>query len=556
MSLVLRNRVIYYGLVAFSVIIIVFFCFKGNRFLIEVNKAVTSQYLADKMQVAWVSDEGERGTVRVQEAADIPDIYYIYLPANADISNSYLSINERNWYVGSKLIETKMRIPALNQALILEHKVLGKTLKTIEIRTLLGSKDVVPVFINTIQGGKYRVEGKETFSYNIVSDEKKNTDKKKRCIGNLKVGSHEFLVALKGRGNSSWNEKQKSYNVTIYKNDSNYNIRTREKTSLLLSDVESSEYSLISHSADGSLMRNRVGYKMAQKLGFGIKCNYVDLWIDGTYQGLYLLTERNTANTPTSGYMVEFDDRPDSSVHQLQIKSLYGVDENGGYFSVKKNNNTKDGNFDFIDGYLSEAWEALLDTNSDRYKEFVDFNAWAHFYLLEEILKNYDCYGNSYFIVDFSEGDKNKATILPAHIWDLDHACGCSYEDIHYITSGWYITNIEKKNFFLEALGRHKDFLDEVEKIRAADTKMYQDMNVEQFMMQEVKRIMNSANMHETRWPHGTLTYWSTYFGQDVEASDGTSYIRTSCWNDYVTNLCTYFRSRIEWISNNKINTK
>ena len=121
-------------------------------------------------------------------------------------------------------------------------------------------------------------------------------------------GNYNGSGKVKGRGNSSWGYDKKPYSIKL-----------DEKASLL--DIpKTKKYAIVASYTDSTLMRNYITYKAYQDL-IGIdyvpKCEFVDVYLNGKYNGIYILVERisieknkiNIAEADedniTGGYLIE-----------------------------------------------------------------------------------------------------------------------------------------------------------------------------------------------------------------------------------------------------------
>lgn len=90
-------------------------------------------------------------------------------------------------------------------------------------------------------------------------------------------------VEVKGRGNSTWRLYEKK----------GYQIKFESKTSVL-GMGKAKKWVLLANAGDDSMMRTKLVYEMADKLGMAYvpSFEYVDLWIEGEYRGTYILGEK------------------------------------------------------------------------------------------------------------------------------------------------------------------------------------------------------------------------------------------------------------------------
>ena len=131
-------------------------------------------------------------------------------------------------------------------------------------------------------------------------------------LGTKKYSSGEFSGSgyVKGRGNLSWTQPQKPYSIKL-----------EQKTSLL--DIPATKrYAIVASYSDPSLMRNLVTYKAGALLSgmdYVPKCEFVDVYFNGEYNGIYILIERPGIESTkidideadesdiTGGYFIEKD---------------------------------------------------------------------------------------------------------------------------------------------------------------------------------------------------------------------------------------------------------
>lgn len=123
-------------------------------------------------------------------------------------------------------------------------------------------------------------------------------------------GSYSGTGEIKGRDNTSWTYPQKPYSIKL-----------SEKASWL--DIpKTKKYAIISCYADGSVLRNYMTYHTAQALmgiDYNPRCEFVAVYLNGVYNGIYLLCERvdiesnkidieeATEDNINGGYLIEKD---------------------------------------------------------------------------------------------------------------------------------------------------------------------------------------------------------------------------------------------------------
>ena len=126
------------------------------------------------------------------------------------------------------------------------------------------------------------VETEEPFEELEADKEKESTGK---LILYLPGGRKAFqgeIEAMHGHGNSTWYENKKSWQIKL-----------SAKASLLGMDP-AKKWLLISNVKDPSMMRNKLFLDMSKECSLpgALSCEWADLYVNGEYQGLYLLAEK------------------------------------------------------------------------------------------------------------------------------------------------------------------------------------------------------------------------------------------------------------------------
>ena len=103
------------------------------------------------------------------------------------------------------------------------------------------------------------------------------------CDGGKTVMESRDLTHIKGRGSLSWELNEKR----------SYNIKFTERTGIL-GMAAAKKWALISNNRDCTLMRNAIVYTAAKmtRLPYTVDFRFVDLYINGSYRGNYLLCEK------------------------------------------------------------------------------------------------------------------------------------------------------------------------------------------------------------------------------------------------------------------------
>ncbi len=164
---------------------------------------------------------------------------------------------------------------------------------------------------------------------------------------------------------------------------------------------------------------------MLDGMPYSANCRNVEVYVNGTYQGVYLMTEavnvaksrinitENPALIEDNGYLVEMSwydcDYPFYVEHQqYDVKSDISPDA-----EISKQQ------VDYISGYMDDALKALKSGDKESAEQYIDIASLVDNYIANEICKNVDSGWDSYYI---SKDAGGKLTFHP--MWDYDLALG------------------------------------------------------------------------------------------------------------------------------------
>ena len=338
------------------------------------------------------------------------------------------------------------------------------------------------------------IETEEDFAY--LQEDKEHTSS-----GYMHIYSEKGLTTylgeierMSGHGNSTWGSPKKSFSLRL------------EKDGNLLDMGSSNKWVLISNGMDHSLLRNKLVYDMAKecRLSGSIDSEWTDLYVNGVYQGLYLLTEK--IDISSSGLDIGNLEKDTAKVNQAPLDSYdsYAVDtgvayvqawqipENpaditGGYlmeidyparydaepskFRTKQNQYVVLKNpsyatpeqIHYIFGFVQNFEDALYDEKGINesgisYLTYMDLESFAGRYVLDEITKNIDAGYSSYFFYKPRYVDK----LYAGPVWDYDTAFGNageqweSPEGFYVNQAGWSEQFYQKPEFREEAIRQYR----------------------------------------------------------------------------------------------------
>ena len=371
------------------------------------------------------------------------------------------------------------------------------------------------------------------------------------------------LAHLKGRGNNTFSYSKKPYEFKLAKK-ADLSGMGKAKTWILLANY-----------VDVSLLRNQIVLDISQEIGlpYAVECQQVDVWQNGIYTGLYLMTEKVQINkhriniTDLEEQMEAVNDQPLDSYPAFDLKKGFlpimcgfeipndPEDITGGYIAViekphRLNSSRRPGirtekqlsvrikeptcpslaEVEYFGRLVNDMHNAILagdGVNPDtgkHYTEYLDIKSFAGKFLVEEFSKNYDAVsGSQYF---FKDSDRVDPLIYAGPSWDYDLSFG-NMESRGASPSNDYLMKLRvgPTNLYSQ-LARHDDFMQAVgenwrEKFRPALAILTGEApatgNSRLRSLDEYSSMLKaSAAMNAVRW--GAVTKVSKKAGTDFES--------------------------------------
>ena len=360
----------------------------------------------------------------------------------------------------------------------------------------------------------------ETEDFTQIRDRETKIPAKLQIYGKDAPESDVLDLTIKGRGNSSFTGTPKP----------GYKIKF-EKKQELLGMPKDKEWALIGNSADKTLLKNFITYKLAGWLGdeYTPRSKFVELYLNRQYQGVYQLVEtvkvgEHRVNIPQSdsSFLLERGPTEHGGEH-------FVVTEQGTKFEIKSPKNPTDFSTALIKKALSQ-FESFLrsDNPKGEITDYLDFEDYLRYFWIQELSKNLDGAFRRSIFLTWQKGD----VIRLGPVWDFDVAYGNWEADTLRTPTDWYIRNsgwngliFKREKYWQEAVRYwkdHRDFLatfpDSISKYAA--------------------ELAPATRNEFKRWPVLENTENWTY----KEAYDS--------YDEAVDSLNSWIKQRIEWIDN------
>lgn len=483
----------------------------------------------------------------------------LYLPGGASASELMLSW-ENGISVsagGTMYTGCAAPVPGNGQSLTYTVKA-GRKRTDFTITTVQGSDSIESMFLNIDE------------NLGTISDMNSDPAHETSCFGVLAFENETHDMSIKGRGNWTWGtvrdgeatdlRDKKPYNITIYKEPRNGTERFGIKDSVsLIEGVSAKKWTLLANYSDGTLLRNKIGFDLAKQLGIGLESRFVDVWMNGSYIGNYLLTPKNDYDAPKNGYLLELDNTEDAKAPYFSLKGLEPVQSLQNLITVKHlgSNAQKAGvTAADIQDWMQDMLDAVMDYSSEEYRKFIDVDSWAKMYLVQEFCKNYDVICGS--ILMRREGLTENDRLIAGPVWDLDNSLGRTQINrkidmssaLQLSPDGRHIDGLNGVTSFLQYLGRHDDFMQRVYGIYNEYRDAFDGVLVN--LDAQASLIGDSAAMNYSLYDINQLQYNVTFVQHSYDVGTGEyayTQLVTDGYQDYLTNLRNFVSNRLKFFS-------
>ena len=318
---------------------------------------------------------------------------------------------------------------------------------------ILKSASVATVYIDTESGSdayinqdKSNREGCDL----LVIDERGNVSY--RCEG--------FGCTIKGRGNTTWRMAKKPYLLKLPRKSDFLGMRPAKK------------WVFLANAADETNLRNKIVYDFARRLDFGFvpDSRFADVFLNGRYNGLYLITEKveckeNRLHVPDCDSLFLFQQTLREKGEGLP--NCF-VTENGQWITLEYPEEYSEQSFASAQLAVRNMESLIMEGPDAEFEQHFDIHSWACKFLIDDIFENTDCnFLSSYFYIVYRGGN---VKYYAGPIWDYDRSIGNSgfnYEpDMFLARRLWKRTDVyipyygklnDKPVFFDELCKIYKD---------------------------------------------------------------------------------------------------
>ncbi len=332
---------------------------------------------------------------------------------------------------------------------------------------------------------------------------------------------------------------------------------------------------LLANYLDQSYIRNSIMYRLAKLMGMNASdFQNVEVFIDGEYQGVYLLCEKVNINSNrvdiheleddnellnegysdslisktetvtsgafidenaiieykyvkdlvnpediTGGYLIELDNNNKDNRHNFGSYFITKTDKSENLYVIKSPEYCSKEQVEYIAKIFAEMEEAMASSNGTNskgkhYTDFIDIDSFAVAYIMAELGRNYDAGGASIYFHKDKDTNGEFSKIVKGPLWDCDNVLG----NIHRGDAQNQTTMWAKNRTPWNMLTQHTDFNAKVkEKFEIAYDLIYDMLDKDGFIDEQIREIGYSAKMDRIRWKQSDKDSWPLY-------ADGTKH--------------------------------
>lgn len=334
--------------------------------------------------------------------------YMIFLPSGANMSDVVLTPEEgielaldqrpleAGMHCGDFELDTPYLLSCTENGIAEEHTLTflqSARLPSLHVDVQSGNMDLIHAVKGNQESGTLRLYSQEG-----------------------KLEWSEQIESLRGRGNTTWTREKKPYSMTL----------AREAD--LLGMGKAKEWVLLANALDPSHLRNKAAYDLAAQAGmpYTPECQWVDLYLNGEYAGLYLLSERNEIHPQRV-------DLQEAGSFLVSRESWWRVvKQNQPHIMLDSGTALRIRNSGLTEEALYRLWQPIenailaedgLDPQSGKsWLDFIDLDSWVMDYLTGEIFANVD--GGIVSAFFYKDGSDPSGKVYAGPVWDYDWSMG------------------------------------------------------------------------------------------------------------------------------------
>lgn len=295
-----------------------------------------------------------------------------------------------------------------------------------------------------------------------------DNDNKNNYLSDKKTISSKALLRI--RGNSSRTFDKKSFLLRFIDKEGN------DSAQSAMGMYEQDEWALHGPFLDKTLIRNYMWMNIsAEIMGYAPNVRFCQCYIDGEYQGLYLMMETISRSVgrvninkyeqgdPETSYILKLDEikNDEKSIESFTYYTLNTENNTGLSIVYPPKKNLVPELINYIEADISKFEKALYSYDfkdpQKGYRAYIDVDSFVDYYVLQEFLSNSDmCLRSTYLYKDV------RGKLVMGPVWDYNNASN-NYinmefdgSGINYIDRTWYAMLMKDEYFVNKVVARYK----------------------------------------------------------------------------------------------------
>lgn len=466
--------------------------------------------------------EGERIEFRIWENPD-EGKYYLFLPS---------------WY-REKNIDLAIRYGEKSCKLFLDNvlyrnydvwnEIEGEKIYQMRVENCFGfqyfSKPVQILVSDKLPALFIQAEAEELLGEEFENKKYVETGEMLLTDGQGNVTCAQKLERFKIRGNLTAALDKKPYSITLSEADG------------LCGMAEAKNWKLLANATDGAYIRNKIILDLANQIteAYEPEGEFVELYLNGSYQGVYLLTE----GVEIAQNRLDADIKEDWLLEmeldfRMEEEIPYVITDQGQIFAVNAENAVSEENLYFIETFLNDIESALYakdgisEISGRSLEEMIDLNSWAGAWLIQEISGDHD----TGIASQFSYIQAGDGRLYAGPVWDFDGTMGnvntAMFQIPEALTTSIRNTRPEKsanQNRWLSAMYQNEKFVKLLQKKYAETAGPALERICSETIDEYVDTIRRAAVLDALRWNENRRS-WAFVLPGPFQAEENDDYHR------------------------------
>ena len=358
------------------------------------------------------------------------------------------------------------------------------------------SANVATMYIDTATGNMTRIHEDKTYRENASVT---------LYDPNGAIDFASMQVTIKGRGNSSWMYEKKPYILELAESDS------------LLGMPSAFRWVLLANALDETNLRNKLSLDLARQVctQWTPETAYVDVYLNGEYAGLYLLSEKLEAENKNIGIDVSQGDflcKIEHAERQSTLKEPF-LTQTGRLVEICAPEQMTLEERNRTIALVEQLEETILFSSDLESNEAFDLDSFVRRYLIDEVTANFDADTNSNYF-NYKDG-----VFYAGPFWDYDLTFGIRKDLVSETFLAYASVEAQEKAPYNRALYQNRDFYNHMTAVYQNDFLPAMEEMVRSGICEAGVMIEAASRMNSLRWRHmfDSVQGWNSTVGQTAE---------------------------------------